>query len=90
MHNGVSLQLLRDLSEECNIDDRTTAADVCARHVKPITADACTAMVTVLQHGRDGQGVPWCGAPTAFISYAWSYSFRKLIDIVEHFEEERR
>jgi hypothetical protein len=45
-------------------------------------------MVTVLQHGRDGRGARWCGAPTAFISYAWSYSFRMLIDIVERFEEE--
>jgi hypothetical protein len=87
--NGVSLQLLRDFAREFGIDDETTARDVCARHVKPTTQGTRSALVTVLQGARDGAGALWCDKPTHFISYAWTYPFRLIIDILECFEEEQ-
>ena len=88
--NGVSLQLLRDFVDAFGIDNgQTTAGDVCARHVKPTTQDTTCALATVLQGGRDGAGRLWCDKPTHFISYAWSYSFLLLVDILEGFEEEQ-
>lgn len=86
--NGISLRFMRHFADEFDIDDSVTAGDVCARHVKPITFRALTPLVTLLQDGRDGVGASWCDAPSQFISYAWSYPFRLLIDIVEQFEEE--
>ena len=87
--NGVSLQLLRDFASEFGVDDLTTAGEVCARYVKPTTAGTRCALVTVLQAGRDGAGALWCDKPTHFISYAWTYPFRLLLDILECFEEEQ-
>eukprot|EP00937_MAST-01D_sp_MAST-1D-sp2_P006852 g6852.t1 len=86
--NGVTLRFMREFADECGIGDGLSAAEVCARHVKPMTVQARAPMVAMLQDGRDGTGALWCGPPTAFISYAWSYPYRLLIDIVERFEEE--
>ena len=86
--NGVSLRFMRHFADEFAVDDSVSAGDVCAKHVKPVTRKAVTPLVTLLQDGRDGVGASWCDAPSQFISYAWSYPFRLLIDIVEQFEEE--
>eukprot|EP00937_MAST-01D_sp_MAST-1D-sp2_P001674 g1674.t1 len=85
--NGVSLALLKRFADEYNVGPGMTAANVCTQLVKPATNEARMSLAAVLQGGRDRRA-PWCGAPTHFISYAWSYSFRTLIDIVEHHEQE--
>ena len=83
-----------DDEDEFGVDAKTTAIDVCADIVKLITSDAKLSLVAVLQGGQDADGcysarASWVGPPTHFISYAWSYSFRMLIDIVELQEHER-
>jgi hypothetical protein len=86
-HNGVSLALLKQFADEHSIEPGMTAADVCAQHVKPTTSKAALSLVAVLQGGHStATGTPWVGAPTFFISYAWSFAFRMLIDIVEQHE----
>ena len=69
--NGVSLRFMLDFADEHNVEDDTTAGEVCARHVKSMTAKAQVALVRVLQEGRDAVGARWCGKPGHFISYAW-------------------
>ena len=69
--NGVSLRFMLDFADEHNVEDDTTAGEVCARHVKSMTAEAQVALVRVLQEGRDAVGARWCGKPGHFISYAW-------------------
>eukprot|EP00937_MAST-01D_sp_MAST-1D-sp2_P001009 g1009.t1 len=88
--NGASLALLKQVAEEFSIGRDTTAADVCARHVKPTTAAARTSLVALLQCAQHASRVaaPWVGAPTIFISYAWSYPYLTLLDIVEQYEAE--
>ena len=85
--NGVSLAFMRAFADEYGVDASMTAADVCARHVKPATAKVAMSLVAVLQGGSGG-GAAWVGAPTHFISYAWSYAFRTLVDILELHEQE--
>ena len=78
---------MRAFADEYGVDATMTAADVCARHVKPATAKVAMSLVAVLQGGSGG-GAAWVGAPTHFISYAWSYAFRTLVDILELHEQE--
>ena len=86
---GVSLQMLRDFSYEWQDDKQTlTAADMCTLFVKPATAATRTSLVVLLQEAQDEQGVPWCGIPTHFVSYAWSYKMALLLDILEQYELE--
>ena len=70
-HNGVSLALMARCADEYGVGADTTAAEVCARHVKPATDAVKLSLVAVLQGGREGAGAEWVGAPTHFISYAW-------------------
>eukprot|EP00936_MAST-01D_sp_MAST-1D-sp1_P000585 g585.t1 len=86
--NGVSAEMLRQFASEFMVKDTTTAGDVCERHVKPMTAQTRVPLIAILQAGRDADGAPWCGRPTHFISYAWSYPLLLLLDIIEQFEEE--
>jgi hypothetical protein len=86
--NSVSLHFLHQFAKEFDIGSESTAQDVCTQHVKPTTVAAQTSLVTLLQGGRDGNGALWCNTPTHFISYAWSYRFRLLLDIVAQHEEE--
>ena len=76
--NGVSLRFMLDFADEHNVEDDTTAGEVCARHVKSMTAKAQVALVRVLQEGRDAVGARWCGKPGHFISYAWCELRRRV------------
>eukprot|EP00937_MAST-01D_sp_MAST-1D-sp2_P003154 g3154.t1 len=91
-HGDPGLETLEEggqVAEEFDIDRDTTAAEVCARHVKPMAAAAGTSLVALLQHvARAASAPPWVGAPTEFISYAWSYPYLTLVDIVEQYEAE--
>ena len=87
--NGFSLVLMRRIADECSVDPDLTAAAVCARHIKPMTSEARLSLAALLRGGREAHGdEAWVGAPTHFISYAWSYSFRMLLDMVEQHEQE--
>eukprot|EP00937_MAST-01D_sp_MAST-1D-sp2_P004187 g4187.t1 len=86
--SGVSLKFMKLFADEHGIKEGMTAADVCAKFVKPMTQRACVSVVALLQpDAHDGETAEWVGVPTHFLSYAWSYSFRRLLDIVENYEE---
>merc|ERR1711871_1204203 len=73
---------MKQFADEYGIGADMSAADVCYAYVKPATKEVALSLVAVLQ------STAWVGAPTHFISYAWSYSFRTLISIVELHEQE--
>ena len=87
--SGVSLKFMKLYADECGVQDDMTAADVCGNFVKPMTVSAGVSAAALLKHdAHGGETAEWVGPPTHFLSYAWSYSFRRLIGIVERFEED--
>ena len=86
--NGVTLSFLKRFADEYAITPDMTAEAVCKTHIKMITSKAKTSVVALLDDGCEEGASQWVGKPNFFVSYAWSYSFCLLIDILEQYELE--
>jgi hypothetical protein len=94
---GVSLALLRKLSEEHNIPADWTMAQVCAEVMKPQTRfehqakhDAVhCAYAALIGKAIDDKGRPCVGKATRFLSYAWKYSWKVVFTALELFEQQQ-
>ena len=85
------------ISHECLVDFRAahsefieagaTTTEVCTQVVKPMTQSASTSVAACLQHlgATVATGRPHVGLATVFISHAWHYRFRDLLDAIDAF-----
>ena len=81
---GVSIEFIRKYIADNNINVATlTTTDVCNTILKPQTLDRKSAYIELVKGQKDGNGKPYVGPATVFVSHAWKYKFGEPVDVME-------
>ena len=93
---GVSLALLKSLLDQSikELGEGATTSDVCHKITNPASASLKCAYIDLFKGKNDpttapNNNIPLVSNATLFVSHAWSYPFKSLVDALESFSNKR-